>query len=112
MATHTGFFLSVVIRLEIYVQLCNQRFLETGEVSGSLINSIEQRGRAKMANRTVFFSIINFHAGNLCPILWSTFFGNRRGFRTWDKFHRTKGTCEGGRSQRVLYLSLIFILEM
>ena len=45
-----------------------------------------------------FPSIINFHAGNLCPILVSTFSRTRRGFRTWDQFHRTEGTCKGGQS--------------
>ena len=34
-------FLSLIFRLEIYVQLCGQRFLETGEVSGPGANSIE-----------------------------------------------------------------------
>ena len=45
-----------------------------------------------------FISIVNFHVGNLCPILVSTFSRNRRGFRTWDHFHRIQGTCKGGQS--------------
>ena len=45
-----------------------------------------------------FLSIVNFHAGNLCPILVSMFSRNRRGFMTWDQFHRMQGTCEGGQS--------------
>ena len=59
-----------------------------------------------------FLSIVDFHAGNLCPILVSTFSRNRRGFRTWDQFHRMQGTCKGGQSQRNLFLSLIFMLEI
>ena len=42
-----------------------------------------------------FISIVNFHVGNLCPILVSTFSQNVRGFRTWDQFHRMQGTCRG-----------------
>ena len=45
-----------------------------------------------------FISIVNFHVGNLCAILVSTFSRNRRGFRTWDQFHRIEGTCDGGQS--------------
>ena len=45
-----------------------------------------------------FIYIVNFHTGNLCPILASTFSRDRRGFRTWDQFHRTEGTCKGGQS--------------
>ena len=45
-----------------------------------------------------FLSIVNFHAGNLCPIMVSTFSRHRRGFRTWDQFHRMQGTCKGGQS--------------
>ena len=45
-----------------------------------------------------FLSIVNFPTGNLCPILLSTFSPNRRGFRTWDQFHRMQGTCKGGQS--------------
>ena len=37
-------FLSFLFMLEIYVQLCGQRFLETCEDSGPGTNSIEQRG--------------------------------------------------------------------
>ena len=59
-----------------------------------------------------FRSIVNFHAGNLCPILWSTFSRNRRGFRTWDQFHRIRGTCKGDQSQRIFFLSLILMLEV
>ena len=59
-----------------------------------------------------FFSIVNFHAGNLCAILWSTFSRSRRGFRTWDHFHRTEGTCKGGQSHGIFFLSLIFMLEI
>ena len=39
-----------------------------------------------------FISIVNFHAGNLCPILVSMFSRNMRGFRTCDQFHRMRGT--------------------
>ena len=45
-----------------------------------------------------FLSNVNFHVGNLCPILVSTFSRNRRGFGTWDQFHRMQGTCKGGQS--------------
>ena len=45
-----------------------------------------------------FISIVNFHVGNLCPILVSTFSRNRRGFMTWDQFHRMQGTCKGDQS--------------
>ena len=38
-----------------------------------------------------FLSIVIFPVENLCPILVSTFSRNRRGFRTWDQFHRTEG---------------------
>ena len=74
------------------------RFLETGEVSGPATNSIECRGPARVANHKDFISIVNFHAGNLYPILLSTFSRNRGGFRTWDQFHRMQGTCKGGQS--------------
>ena len=83
------------------------RFLETGEVSGPATNSIECRGPARVANHKDFLSIVNFHAGNLCPILWSTFSRNMRGFRTWEQFHRIQGTCKCGLSQRIFFLSLI-----
>ena len=43
-----------------------------------------------------FLSIVDFPTGNLCPILMSTFSRNRRGFRTWDQFHRIEGTRKGG----------------
>ena len=45
-----------------------------------------------------FLSIVDFHVGNLCPILVSTFSRNRRGFGTWYQFHRMQGTCKGGQS--------------
>ena len=45
-----------------------------------------------------FISIIYFQAGNLCPILVSTFFRNRRGFRAQNQFHPTEGSCKGGQS--------------
>ena len=48
--SHRILFLSLIFLLEIYVQLCGQRFLETGEVSGHGINSIEQRGPARVTN--------------------------------------------------------------
>ena len=59
-----------------------------------------------------FLSISNFHAGNLCPILWSTFSRNRRGFGAWDQFHRIQGTCKGGQSHGIFFISLIFMLEI
>ena len=59
-----------------------------------------------------FLSVVNFHVGNLCPIMVSTFSRNRRGFVTWDQFHRIEGTCKGGQSQRIFFLSLIFRLEI
>ena len=43
-------------------------------------------------------SIVNFHVENLCQIPVSTFSRNRRGFMTWDQFHRKEGTCKGGQS--------------
>ena len=46
--------------LEIYVQFCGQRFLETGEVSGPATNSIEFRGPAKVANHMGFFISLIF----------------------------------------------------
>ena len=98
--------------LEIYVQLCGQRFLEAGEISIPGTNSIESRGPVRVASHTGFISIVNFHAGNLCPILWSTFSRNRRGFRTWEQFHRIQGTCKGGQSHGIFFLSLIFMLEI
>ena len=94
------------------MQLCGQRFLETGEVSGPGINSIEFRGPVRVANHIGFFLIVNFHAGNLCAILWSTFSRNMRGYRTWDQFHRIHGTCKGGQSHGIFFLSLIFMLEI
>ena len=45
-----------------------------------------------------FLSNVNFYVGNLCQIPVSTFSRNRRGFMTWDQFHRTEGTCKGGQS--------------
>ena len=45
-----------------------------------------------------FLSIVNFHVGNLCPILVATFSRNRRGFGTWDQFYRMQGICKGGQS--------------
>ena len=59
-----------------------------------------------------FLSNVNFHTGNLGPILVSTFSRNMRGFRTWDQFHRIQGTCECGQSYRVSFLSIIFMLEI
>ena len=59
-----------------------------------------------------FLSIVTFNAGNLCPILLSTFSRNRRCFRTRDKFHRMWGTCKGGQSHRTFFISLIFMLEI
>ena len=144
------FFLSIIFMLETYVQLCGQRFLETGDVSGPGTNSIECRGPVRVANHKGFFyfyfsswkfmsnsvvnvfskqaklhalgpipqnrgdlqgwpiikdflSIVNFHAGNLCPILLSTFSRNRRVFMTWDQFHRAEGTCKGGQSYRFYF---------
>ena len=48
-------FLSIVnFKLEIYVQFCGQRFLETGEVSGPGTNSIECRGPVRVANHKGF----------------------------------------------------------
>ena len=48
--SHGIFFLSLIFMLEIYVQFCGQRFLETCEVSGPGTNSIEQRGSVRVAN--------------------------------------------------------------
>ena len=93
--SHGIFFLSLIFMLEIYVQFCGQRFLETSEVSGPGNNSIEYIGPVRVANHTCFY------AGNLCAILWSTFSRNRRGFRTWDQFHPTVGIRKGGQSQKV-----------
>ena len=45
-----------------------------------------------------FLSIVNFHVGNLCQVLVSTFSRNRRDFMTWDQFHRMQGTSKGGQS--------------
>ena len=45
-----------------------------------------------------FLSVVNFYAGSLCQIMVSTFSRNRRGFMTWDQFHRTEGTCKAGQS--------------
>ena len=59
-----------------------------------------------------FLSVVNFHAGNLCPILWSTFSRNRRGFKTWDQFHRIQGTCKGGQSHGIFFLSLTFMMKI
>ena len=52
--SHRIFFLSLIFMLEIYVQLCGQRFLETGEVSGPGTNSIEFRGPVRVANHIGF----------------------------------------------------------
>ena len=52
--SHGIFFLSLIIMLEIYVQFCGQRFLETGEVSGPGTNSIEQRRSVRVANHMGF----------------------------------------------------------
>ena len=92
------FFLSLIFMLEIYVEFWCRRFLETGKVSGPGTNSIECRGPVKVANHKGFYSVVNFHAGNLCPILVSTFSRNRRGFWNWDQFHRIEGTCKGDQS--------------
>ena len=43
-------FLSLIFMLEIYVEFCGQRFLETCEVSGPGNNSIESRGPVMVAN--------------------------------------------------------------
>ena len=59
-----------------------------------------------------FISLVNLHAGNSCPILVSTFSRNRRGYMTWDQFHRMHETCKGGQSQRIFFVSLIFTLEI
>ena len=48
------FFQSLIFKLEIYVQFCGQRFLETGEVSGPRTNPIECRGHVGVANRKGF----------------------------------------------------------
>ena len=49
------FFLSLIFRLEVFVQLWCQRFFKTGEVSGHGTNSIEQRGPARVANHKGFY---------------------------------------------------------
>ena len=49
------FFLSLIFMLEIYVQFCGKRFLETCEVSGPGNNSIESRGHVRVANHMGFF---------------------------------------------------------
>ena len=59
-----------------------------------------------------FLSIVNFHAGNLCAFLWSTFSRSKRCFTTWGQFHRIQGTCKGGQSHGIFFLSLIFLLEI
>ena len=38
--------------------------------------------------------MVDFQTELVCPILASTFPRNRRGFRTWDQFHRIEGTCK------------------
>ena len=43
--------------LEIYVQFCGQRFLETGDVSGHGSNSIQQRESPRVANHIGFFPL-------------------------------------------------------
>ena len=59
-----------------------------------------------------FLYIVNFHAGNLCPILVSTFSRNRRGFRTWYQFRQIEGICKDDKSHRVFFLSLIIRLKI
>ena len=39
-------------------------------------------------------------------------FSKQARFWTWDQFHRMQGTCKGGESQRIFFLSLIFMLEI
>ena len=51
-----------------------------------------------------FRSIVNFHVGNLRPILWSTFSRNRRGFRTWDQFHRIQGPVRVANHKGFFYI--------
>ena len=57
--SHGIYFISLIFMLEIYVQFCGQRFLETSEVSGPGTNSIESRGPVRVANhRILFLSLI------------------------------------------------------
>ena len=105
--SHGIFFLSLILMLEIYVQFCGQRFLETGDLGPMPSNAGDLWGWPITKD---FLSIVNFQAGHLCSILWSTFSRNLRGFRTWEQFHRMQGTCRGGQSHRILFLSLIFML--
>ena len=58
--SHTIFVLSLIFMLEIYVQFCGQRFLETCEVSGPGTNSIECRGPVRVANHKSFFLSLIF----------------------------------------------------
>ena len=42
----------------------------------------------------------------------STFSRNRRCFMTWVQFHWMQGTCKGDQSQRIFFLSLLFMWEI
>ena len=70
------------------------------------------RGESKCDQSHSFLAVVGFQAEKLCPIMWSTFSRNRRGFRTWDQFHRIRGTCKGGQSHGILFISLIFMPEI
>ena len=98
--------------LEIYVQFCGQRFLETGEVSGPGTNSIQQRGSVRVANHRVFSFYRCFSRCKIRPNSVVNVFSKHARFQTWDQFHRIQGTCKGGQSHGVFFLSLIFMLEI
>ena len=38
-------------------------------------------------------------------------FSKQARFQTWDQLNRIQRTCNGGQSYRILFLSLIFMLE-
>ena len=59
-----------------------------------------------------FISIVAFPTGNSRLIMWSTFSRNRSGFWTCDQFRRIDGISRGDQLHRVLFLSLIFRLEI
>ena len=57
---HGILFLSLIFMLEIYVQFCGNRFLETGEVSRPGTNSIESRGPVRWPITKDFFLSLIF----------------------------------------------------
>ena len=71
---HLLFFLSSLFRMEVYVQVSDQRFIETDCVSRLGPIPYDKEDVQGWPNAFALISILNYQSGVFCPSIWSTLF--------------------------------------